>query len=312
MKNFSSTILSLLLIFLIAFPTTAFADAATAQVFYESAANEYGKGNYGKAAELLYKAYVNDANLIYAYNRILALQADKQYTAALKELEVFEKQMMNDSEKRFEDVPEIKSKLQAQVETAVNVKKDPVVKNKTKDDDNKTKKKDDKDDKTVTPPSETGMNSSQVAGLTIAGGGAIILGVGILFVTGELLDPDLKNRVRVVRDYIDNNNINEDDDTKKAQAIKKSKAYDSENCSPFGSIGQSCAAIYSDEESKVSLHETIALTGIIAGSALIIGGGILYLVSGDDTPTESAQSGEFNFAPYVSTEGAGATFQLTF
>ncbi len=303
MKNFSRSFISLLLIFLVALPATAFADAASAQVFYENAAKEYGKGNYGQAAELLYKAYVNDANLIYAYNRILALQADKQYTAALKELNVFENQMMKDPDKRFEDVPQIKTKLEDQVKAAAAAKvKDPIVKDPVIKDP-VVKDPDVKDpDNTVQPIPETGLNSMEILGLTIAGAGIPVLVVGILFSTGITVSDEV-DRVQEVKDS--NESLNDAIDI----------AYTEQECSPSTSdeIENTCRDQYFDEKDDIIPGELdTAVPLIIAGGALIIGGGILYLVSGDSPAEADASASNFTIAPYITPTGAGAGFSLDF
>ncbi len=85
-----------------------------ALALYEAATQAYGEAKYREAADLLAKAFVYDNNLIYQYNRILALQANGDYAEALKELEFYEDIMKEDNEQRFTDVPQIKVKLQGQ------------------------------------------------------------------------------------------------------------------------------------------------------------------------------------------------------
>lgn len=299
MTYFTRNFLALALLLLMSVPSVAFADAASAQVFYENAAKEYGKGNYGAAAELLYKAYVNDANLIYAYNRILALQADKQYAAALKELNVFEKQMLKDPEKRFEDVPQIKSKLEDQVSASAAAKvTDPVVKKNPDIAVNPIPDSQVEGDPDVisSPSPSAGASTGEVLGLTVAGLGLIPLTGGILFSTGIFTSEKYQSLAR---------------DHKTPNVIDK--------YSPEGKIcdvdpGVSCSKVldeFEQDKAEADDHLTYGIIGIATGAAMIIGGGILYLVSGDSSD-EDANASNFSISPYITPTSAGAGFTLDF
>ena len=92
-------------------PATAMADTANALKFYEQAKQAYGAGNYRDAADLLERAYAEDPDLIYQYNRIRALEANRDYEQALKVLNIYKGPMMRDKDKRFEDVEQIEQEV---------------------------------------------------------------------------------------------------------------------------------------------------------------------------------------------------------
>ena len=164
-------------------PTLALAgDAKVAIKFYEDAQVAYGNGEYDRAAELLFQAYQEDPNLVYQYNRVLALQAAGKLELALDTLNTFYPLMRDDPQKRFEDIAEIRTSLEeaiaarkAQPEPKTDPKPDPTT-----------------PDPVVTPPPtepvEEGGND--ILAWSLIGVGVVALGVGTLYITGTML-PEL-------------------------------------------------------------------------------------------------------------------------
>jgi tetratricopeptide (TPR) repeat protein len=165
-----------------------------ALALYEAATQAYGEAKYREAADLLAKAFVYDNNLIYQYNRILALQANGDYAEALEELEFYEDIMMEDGEKRFSDVPEIKAKLQGQVEAEKikNASKDPEDPKDPVDPKDPEDPKDPVDPVDPVEPKPAG-NVLPTVGYVLVGAGGLALATGGLIATGLFYEAPAAN-----------------------------------------------------------------------------------------------------------------------
>lgn len=109
-----TTVLKVVLTCALLLPSTlAFAGTEEARQYFKQAKQAYGEGEFEKAASLLEKAYAEEANLTYQYNRIRALEGAGQYEKALEVLEAYERPMLD--AKGFEDVPKLKAALQKKV-----------------------------------------------------------------------------------------------------------------------------------------------------------------------------------------------------
>ncbi len=163
-------------------PTLALAgDAKVAIKFYEDAQVAYGNGEYDRAAELLFQAYQEDPNLVYQYNRVLALQAAGKLELALDTLNTFYPLMRDDPQKRFEDIADIRTSLEEAIAERKVAKPDP------------------KPDKpgpntpapvVTPPPPQVDEGGSDILAWSLIGVGAVALGVGTLYITGAML-PEL-------------------------------------------------------------------------------------------------------------------------
>lgn len=105
MRSFS---IAFFVVFLL-FTMTASADTK-AEEYYQQAQNAYDQGKFEQAAKLLKKAYQKEANLVYQYNRIRALEGAEKYQQALALLKKYEKPMLKSD--KFDDLPELKQKYQ--------------------------------------------------------------------------------------------------------------------------------------------------------------------------------------------------------
>lgn len=90
--------------------TPAFAGEEEAKEYYSQAKDAYQAGEFAEAADLLERAYAEDPNLIYQYNRVLALQAMEEYEEALRVLDIYGNPMREDG--RFDDIAEIRAQLE--------------------------------------------------------------------------------------------------------------------------------------------------------------------------------------------------------
>ncbi|MFB6373881.1 MAG: hypothetical protein ABEN55_12405 [Bradymonadaceae bacterium] len=105
------------LIFALSFvcgPTTAVAGPDQARKYFKQAKQAYTEGDYERAAALLEKAYAEEPNLTYQYNRIRALEGAGDYEGALEVLNNYEQPMLD--AQGFEDIKDIKKSLQKKVE----------------------------------------------------------------------------------------------------------------------------------------------------------------------------------------------------
>ena len=182
------SLLALSVALTLASPATVVAGPKEAITFYEQAQQAYEQGDFQRAADLLERAFAEDPNLIYQYNRILALQAAGQHEEALRLLNIYENRMRSDEEKRFDDIAQIKTKIERAIEDkkAATTPKDPVVKDPVVKD--PVVKDPALDDPNQAKPQE---GSSNVLAWALIGTGGVALGAGLLFSTGALL-PDEK------------------------------------------------------------------------------------------------------------------------
>lgn len=149
--------------------------AQEAAEFYGQASEAYQSGEYQKAADLLDLAFGKNPDLVYKYNRILALQAAGDAATALAELNALYSPMKADPQKRFDDIDEIKAQLEALTEPKSTP--EPVDTTPTEP------------PPTEPPPMVPEQPKAKAAGpsplgltLTIAGGA--VLTTGVLFSTG--------------------------------------------------------------------------------------------------------------------------------
>lgn len=147
---------------------------AKALGYYEQAVAAYQKGDYATAASLLERAFAidPDRDLIYKYNRILALEKLGEFQKALDELDPYLEPMLSDPNGRFNDARELQQRLKAKNDEA-NLKKDPI--------------KDPIKDPVKDPVKPTVEPSPPVLGYTLIGVGGALLAGGLLFGSGVLL-----------------------------------------------------------------------------------------------------------------------------
>jgi hypothetical protein len=275
----------------------AFAGPEEAAQYYEQASKAYGDGEYAKAADLLERAYAEDPNLIYQYNRILALQAMGKIDQALKVLDIYGNPMKEDG--RFDDIKEIRAQLNKAKAKAAADKK---AAGDTAGDDEKNagekdtgKKVADKkagDDQIEDPDGVTEPVDSEpnILGWSLVGVGVAGLGTAGLFGSGILI-PEVIDR----RDCL----------------------------SPDGTPLSACYSDFDDptgqyqsDKDSLSTHQTVTWVSLGVGAVALIGGGALLLMDGpqgveSDAPL-SADNTDVRLTPYVGADGAGGVLRVTF
>lgn len=273
--------MALLLTIMIALPATAWADeaAAAAAEYYSQATTAYQQGDYRKAADLLDLAFGAKPDLVYKYNRILALQALEDYETALTELNAMYGPMNADRNARFDDIEQIKAQLEAAVaaqQTDTSTEPDPVV------------EPDPVEPIGPAPPPRDGPNIPAIA--LIAGGGAV-LATGVLFATAILLPGDVRECL----------------------GDKETPS----NCESYIAEGNTQAQALVEARHVRRTHR-IAAVSLMSAGAIIAGVGVVLLVLDGSNSTASAQApmsaglDSLRVAPYVSHDGPGAMLQLRF
>lgn len=262
---------------------TAFADdAADAAAYYQQASEAYQAEDYTRADELLARAYAKDPDLIYQYNRVLANQAKGDFEAALAILDTYQAQMLADPDARFTDIPEIRAKLEkaqakaaAKREARARAQQAPVT--------------------VPAPPAEApsvdeGMSTSQILGWSLVGVGAVGLGASALF-GSKVLISDIDERFDCER-------------------ANKTGCY-----SEFGDSAAQDKQFEEDVDTW-DTHNALTWVSLGVGAAALVGGGVLLYLDAQrgEAPDESVAAGgtQLQWTPYVSADGAGATFNFSF
>lgn len=260
-------------------PSVARADTDKAREYFQKAQRAYGDNEYERAAELLEKAYAEEANLTYQYNRIRALQGAEKYEKALDVLKTYEKPML-DAE-GFEDIRDIENSLQQKVDA-----EDPGASSSA------TKSAAEEKEPANSTPSSSGGSPAgtsgspgsggaaattdpgmQVLGWGLAGTGAASIGIGTLFGSLTLLPPDIREDAR-------NDNVKPGD------------------------------------VDVVRDHRTATIVFLAAGTGALIGGGILlydqFSAGSETSAARSADGPRVQWRPFATPETAGATLEVRF
>lgn len=144
--------------------------------FYQQASDAYGVGDYGRAAELLERAFAYDQNLVYKYNQILAIQGQGDYQEALRILDIYGDPLRMDG--RFDDLDELKEELDEALQArqakeaaqaSAQAKEDGAV------------------EPPPSPPPALPGQRSQILGWSLIGTGSAALATGVVFSTGVLI-----------------------------------------------------------------------------------------------------------------------------
>jgi len=275
-----------------AVPMPAFADADRAEVFYQQATEAYQEGDLRKAADLLERAYAEDPDLVYQYNRILALEGLEDYAEALRVLEIFEEPMKRDAQDRFDDIEEIRDRL-------IKAKKLEDAKNQPKEEPPEDPKEDDETPEPgelqdpEEPPAkpESGPN---ILAWSLLGTGVVSATVGGLF-AGAIFAGDAADNVSCVSD-----NSGGADPVAPTQA-----AVALGECYPSAANYSAAYDTYTSDQDTLSSHQILSIVFISAGAALATTGVVLLLTDSDDESTAT-------LGPYIGSDSAGAVFNLDF
>lgn len=282
--SFRTKLLTSLLMALLTMPPgLAFAGPEEANEHYEKSARAYEEGDFARAAELLERAYEEDSDLIYQYNRILALQADGKHERALDVLEKYEEPLEDDG--RFDDIPEIREELE---EAQARIKA-----GEAEEDEQIEDPREISDEQQEGAGSLDGMSATEITGWSLLGTGAATLGVAGLF-GSTLLIPDVATRQACMADG--DNTF--DPSCYEADGIDEREAQREQ---------------FRDDRNTWETHQTLTWVFLGVGSAAALGGGALLLMddsSADDADDDAAAS--IRVTPYAGAEGAGGLLQLSF
>lgn len=274
-----SNLLSVILALLLAFPSaTVFAGEDEAREYFKQAKQAYTKGDYERAAELLEKAYSEEPNLTYQYNRIRALEGAGDYEGALEVLNNYEQPMLD--AKGFEDITDIKASLQKKVgedgqpsdeKTADDLRER---KEKKETDEGAAETTGDSDDGAAERTDASGDSDGTMRllgwGLTGLGGAAGL--TGIAFGSTLLLPPETRK-------------AHNDPNTRKTEA----------------------------QQRQVQTHRIMTVVfGSVGAAGLIAGGTILLTQSPETDDSASTAELEPRVAPFVRGDGGGATLHFRF
>lgn len=287
-----SKLIALLVAIALAIPMPAFADADRAAQYYEEATQAYQEGDLRKAADLLERAYAEDPDLVYQYNRILALEGLEDYDEALRVLEIFEEPMKRDEKKRFGDIAEIRERL-VKAKKLADARKDES--KDTKDPKEEPKERpepgelEDPGEKPKQP--ESGPN---ILAWTLLGTGVVSATVGGLF-AGAIFAGDAADNVSCVSDS-----------TGGADPVPPRQAADAlQQCYPSAGEYRAAYDAYTADQDTLSSHQILSIVFLSAGAALATTGIVLLI-------TDSEDGGSASLSPYIGSDSAGAVFNFDF
>ncbi|GEM_PF-2513236 len=271
---------------LICSTTLATAGTEEAREYYKEAVKLYNAGKFEESARLLKKAYEEEANLTYQYNRIRALQGAGKYEEALEVLKAYEKPMLD--AKGFDDIEQIKADLKEQVAAQ---KSDAKTEAQAKDSDAEREARE-----TFTPAQEpqarqpdatdpdpgAERSPTEIAGWASVGAGAASIGAGTLLASGLLLGFDPQS----------------EDTTPDTDQL----------------------TLPQDKYDKLQRQKVASFVTFGVGAAAAITGGVLLLTGGQEAPpaeqgqasAESTERPEVRLTPLFSSSGGGAQLGIEF
>lgn len=261
-----------------------YADPEKAAEFYKQASDAYASGRLQEAADLLERAFAEEPDLVYQYNRILAFEGLKDFPAALRLIDIYKDPMLRDEDNRFGDIEAIRQRIldgqEVQRLLAEKQAEDP---EKRED----PEKLEDPDPKPIQEPE----SSTNWLAIGLVGGGAVVLGVGSLFASGLLVSDELDNTQCV------NDNL-------KAGSSGESLF---EGCAGYANLlnYNARSAQYEDEKSSIESQQLMSIVFLSAGAVLATSGILVWALS--DSPETSAQ-----IIPYLAPDRAGAAVNVQF
>lgn len=286
-KSIVARLIATLLMVGLSLPSMVFADPQKAAEYYQQATEAYQNGDLESAADLLNKAYAEDPDLVYQYNRILALQGLGKYEEALQVASALEAPMKADPQNRFEDIAEIKAQLQAQVEKQRQAQTDTTTTDATTANNNTDTTV---EDQTTIQPEPSGP---PILAYALLGAGGALLVPGVLFVTGILMPSDAADCLGIGGS---------------AQGDACEAFAEARGAEPSVETGTS------EAKDVQKLHAALAIAFLTTGVLTAAAGAIVLALSGGGgsaaLPVE--EPGAFTVAPYVAGDGGGAVIQFRF
>jgi tetratricopeptide (TPR) repeat protein len=272
---------------LICSTTLATAGTEEAREYYKEAVKLYNAGKFEESARLLKKAYEEEANLTYQYNRIRALQGAGKYEEALEVLKAYEKPMLD--AKGFDDIEQIKADLKEQVaaqkseaETDVQAKDSDAEKREARETFTPAQKPQARQTDETGTDAGSKRSPTEIAGWASVGAGAASIGAGTLLASGLLLgfDPQAE------------------DTTPDTDQL----------------------TLPQDKYDKLQRQKVASFVTFGVGAAAAITGGVLLLTGGQEAPpaeqgqasADSTKGPEVRLTPLFSSSGGGAQLGIEF
>lgn len=269
-------------------PSFAWATPEKAAEYYQQASAAYQRGELQEAADLLERAYAEDPDLVYQYNRVLALEGLKKYDEALRLLDIYGDPMSRDAGQRFTDVDAIRKRLVDGSELQKKLEEEQKLKEQQE---REQQEKQQQQEKPVEPAPAESSTPWLAVGL-IAGGG-LALGVGALFGSGMLVSQELDD-TQCVNDNLDLNLTGD--------AVFEGCSYATQ--ADFAAK----KSAYDSDVDAIESQQNLSLIFLGAGAVLAVSGVVVWaLDDGDETPAATAR-----VAPWIGGDGAGATLNVRF
>lgn len=271
----------------VALPSFAWATPEKAAEYYQQASAAYQRGELREASDLLERAYAEDPDLVYQYNRVLALEGLKDYDEALRVLSIYGDPMRRDDRQRFNDIQEIRKRLEDGA--ALEKKLAEERKQKEQEQNRHTAEPVRK----IEEPAVKGPVEQETPWLAVGlvSAGAVALGAGALFGSG-LLVADQRDNTQCVEDNLD-------------AGEKGSAVFD--GCNYEEPTLSSKRDAYNDDVDAIETQQTLALVFLGAGAVLAATGVVVWLLDDSEDSGQTAQ-----ISPYVGGDGAGAVLNVSF
>ncbi|MEZ4458889.1 MAG: hypothetical protein R3E66_04010 [bacterium] len=264
-------------------PSVALATPEKAAEYYSQASAAYQRGDLREASDLLERAYAEDPDLVYQYNRVLALEGLKDYEEALRLLNIYGDPMTRDARARFTDVDDIRKRLE-----------DGLALQKKLEEEQKAKDAQKKEEPPIEEPPPVKAQESHTPWLAVGllAGGGVALGAGALFGSGLLVSDQLDD-TQCVKDNLD---------------LGASGSAIFADC-PYEDIPTYNAQrnAYNDDVASIETQQTLAIVFLGAGTLLAVGGIVAWVLDDGGESNSTAQ-----ITPYVGADGGGATFHVSF
>lgn len=272
-------------------PSVAWAAPEKAAEYYQQASAAYQRGDLREAADLLERAYAEDPDLVYQYNRVLALEGLKDFDESLRVLNIYADPMREDSRQRFTDVDAIKKRLEENLALKKKAEEEELQRQKdAKAQDIKTDETKKIEDPVVAPASSTPWLA-----IGLIAGGGVALGAGALFGSGLLVGEQLDD-TQCVKDNLD-------------LGLSGDAVF--ANCSYEDSVTFSAKKkAYDDDVASIETQQTLAIVFLSAGAVLAVSGIVVWAL--DDGGAESNPPMSAQITPWIGGGGAGATLDVSF
>lgn len=283
-----SSVLVVMLSVLLASPN-AWADPGKAAEYYKQASEAYAAGRLQEAADLLERAFAEEPDLVYQYNRILAFEGLNDFDAALRLVDIYKDPMLRDPDNRFSDIATIEqrlkdgkevARLKAQVEEEERLKREEEEK---------------KNAELKTPPDPEPKDSDEAGpnwvAISLVSAGVVSLGAGGLFASGLLVSDELDS-TKCVNDNLSAGSAGD--------AIFQ-------NCDAYaGMISYDARANqYADDKSAIETQQLMSIVFLSAGAVLATSGVLVWVLS------DSSEANASLF-PVVGADRAGAGLNVNF